>query len=51
MTKEEFNQLIELLEKAKEEDNIIMFDEYEDHYFYDYAFEDSGKILIKVKPE
>ena len=51
MTKKELNKLIELLEKAKEENNIIIFDKYEDHYFIDYAFEDSGQILIVVKPE
>lgn len=51
MTKEELNKLIELLEKAKENNVLVMFDKYENHYYIEYAFEDSDQILIKIKPE
>lgn len=51
MTKEEFNKLIELFEKAKEESLITIYDKNEDYYYIDHVFEDSGQFLIKIKPE
>ena len=49
MTKEEFNKLLELFEKAKEESLITIYDKNENYYLVDWVFEDSGELCIKIK--
>ena len=51
MTKEEFNKLLKLFEKAKEEGIITIYDKNEDYHYIDYVFEDNGELFIKIKSE